>query len=260
MPDPQQRQYARIFEYRHLPGDDKVIVELTRVREDDSRSEGFTLTEPTEVRVYAVGEGSPRYGMSDYGWIVDARTRQRVWMMSYERTGHAGGGKKNRLSDDVIHLEAGSYLVGFVTDDSHSYRHWNTDPPTHPERWGITVFGAGEDFDRSRVAQYRETEDPSVLARIIRVRSDRHRQERFSLDRGVRVYLYAVGEGTHGEMHDYGWLEDSETGRVIWKMDYPATDGAGGASNNRLYEGTLDLEPGSYTLHYRTDGSHAYRD
>ena len=38
------------------------------------------------------------------------------------------------------------------------------------------------------------------------------------------------------------------------------TDGAGGASKNRLYQGTLELDAGSYVLHYRTDDSHAYRD
>ena len=259
--EPSERRYARNFEYRDLPGDERVLVELTRLRDGESRSQGFTLRTPMEVRLYAVGEGLGHgHGMADYGWIVDARTRQRVWTMEYERTEHAGGGKKNRLADEVLRLDAGSYLVGFVTDDSHAYRDWNTAPPTHPERWGITLFAVGEAYDPSQVAEYREDDDPAILARIARVRSDSHRRQDFSLDHGVRVYLYAVGEGSHGEMHDYGWLEDARTGRTIWRMDYPQTDRAGGAVKNRLYRGTLDLEAGDYVLHYRTDDSHAYHD
>ncbi len=257
--EPAERRYAKSFDYCDLPDDERVIVELTRVRDGESQSRGFTLTAPATVRVYAVGEGTG-HGMADYGWIVDARTRRPVWEMAMERTEHAGGGKKNRLADEVIRLEAGSYLVGFVSDDSHAYRDWNTDPPTYPERWGITLFGTGEDFDRSRVTEYREDDDPAILAQIARVRSDSHRRQDFSLDRVARVHLYALGEGSGGEMHDYGWLEDARTGRVVWKMEYPRTAQAGGSAKNRLFQGTVELDAGEYTLHYRTDDSHAYRD
>ncbi len=255
--DPGQARYAKRWEYRHLPDDDRVIVELTRLRDGDHRSQGFTLSEPMDVRVYAVGEGRER-GMADYGWIVDARTRRKVWTMDYARTDHAGGSAKNRVADEVVRLEAGSYLVAFVTDGSHAYRDWNADPPTYPERWGITLFG-GEGFDRSKVAEYREEEDPAVLARIARVRSQRHERLRFTLDRDREVAVYALGEGTHGEMYDYAWLEDAR-GRRIWEMTYSTTDRAGGASKNRLYQGTLELKAGEYVLHYRTDDSHAYRE
>lgn len=255
--DPQQRRFAAAFEYRHLPGDERVIVELTRMRDGDHRTRGFTLKEPAEVRVYAIGEGTEN-GMADYGWIMDARTRQRVWAMAYENTERAGGAKKNRLADTVVDLEPGSYIVGFVTDGSHAYRDWNSAPPTEPERWGISVFG-GEDFDPESVTEYREDDDPAVLARIARVKSDSHRRRDFTLESETRVSVYALGEGTHGRMYDYAWIEDSE-GKVVWEMTYPMTDGAGGASKNRLYQGKLELGPGDYTLHYRSDDSHAYRD
>ena len=101
--------------------------------------------------------------------------------------------------------------------------------------------------------------DPGVLARIARVRSDSHRRREFTLDRDARVSVYALGEGADGRMHDYAWLEDSE-GNVVWEMTYPMTGGAGGASKNRLYQGTLELAPDDYVLHYKSDDSHAYRD
>ena len=120
------------------------------------------------------------------------------------------------------------------------------------------MFG-GEDFDREAITEYREEEDPGVLARIAKVKSDSHRRREFTLDVKTEVSVYALGEGTHGEMHDYAWLEDAG-GSVVWEMTYPMTDGAGGASKNRLYQGTIELGPGDYVLHYRSDDSHAYRD
>ncbi|MEM7583749.1 MAG: hypothetical protein AAF560_10250 [Acidobacteriota bacterium] len=255
--NPDQMARVERFDYQYLPTEGHAIVELTRLRDDEHVSEGFTLSKAADVRIYAVGEGFPR-DMADYGWIVDARTRKKVWAMDYERTVHAGGGSKNRVADEVLRLEPGSYIVSFVTDGSHAYRDWNTSPPSRPERWGITVFGT-EDFDPSVVAAYREEEDPNVLARIARVKSDSHRRREFMLTGDAEVSVYALGEGTHGEMYDYAWIENSD-GKVIWEMTYRMTDGAGGASKNRLFQGTLMLRPGQYVLHYRTDDSHAYRD
>ncbi len=255
--DPEQLRYAKSYEYRHLPEDELVVAELSRMRDDEQRTHGFTLSEPMKVRVYALGEGH-EHGMDDYGWIMNARSREKVWTMDFEQTAHAGGSKNNRVSDEMIRLDAGSYIVGFVTDGSHSYRDWNAAPPNYPERWGITLFGA-DGFDRAMVGEYREDDDPSVLARIARVRSHSHKRHEFTVDGRTEVSVYALGEGTHGEMYDYAWLEDAR-GEVIWEMTYPMTDRAGGASKNRLYHGTLELDAGEYVLHYQTDDSHAYRD
>lgn len=255
--DPRQKRFVKDFEYHHVPDDQLVIAELTRVRDDDHQSQGFTLDRPMSVRVYAVGEGVGNT-MADYGWIVDARTRRQVWSMEYAKTEHAGGAYKNRVADEILRLEPGSYIVSFVTDGSHSYRDWNTAPPAFPERWGISIFGL-EGFDRSAVSAYREDEDPAVLARISRVRSHSSRELEFSVERESEVSVYALGEGTHGEMYDYAWIEDA-SGRVVWQMTYPMTESAGGASKNRQYQGILNLPPGDYVLHYRTDDSHAYRD
>ena len=255
--DPRQKRFVKRYDYRDVPDDRLIIAELTRLSDDEHRSRGFTLTQPMSLRIYAVGEGRS-HEMADYGWIVDARTRRKVWAMDYERTEHAGGGSKNRVADEIVRLEAGSYIVSFVTDGSHAYRDWNTAPPTHPERWGITIFGE-EGFDRRAVLEYREEDDPAVLARISRVKSHSHRSLEFSLERAAEVSVYALGEGLHGEMYDYGWIEDA-AGRRVWEMTYPATAAAGGAAKNRRFQGTLKLPAGDYALHYRTDGSHAYRD
>jgi hypothetical protein len=61
-------------------------------------------------------------------------------------------------------------------------------------------------------------------------------------------------------MYDYGWIEEAASGRIVWEMTYRMTDAAGGAKKNRLFQGTLVLDPGKYAVHYRTDGSHSFND
>ncbi|HMD13884.1 MAG TPA: hypothetical protein VKI62_04615, partial [Bacteroidota bacterium] len=99
----------------------------------------FSLNKPEHIRIYAIGEGQNKT-MYDYGWIEDANTGTVVWEMTYSMTFHAGGGRKNRMVNTTIVLDKGNYVLHFVSDDSHSYGNWNTDPPDDPTMWGITLF------------------------------------------------------------------------------------------------------------------------
>jgi hypothetical protein len=47
-------------------------------------------------------------------------------------------------------------------------------------------------------------------------------------------------------------------GRVVWEMTYRMTDHAGGANKNRVFNDTIALEAGEYTVHYESDGSHSF--
>jgi hypothetical protein len=114
------------------------VAALRRMGDDETESVDFTLRRPTDLRVYALGEGMDGE-MYDYGWIVDAKTGRRVWSMEYSETRPAGGADKNRLVDDIISLDPGSYVLQYTTDDSHSYDDWNSDPPRDRDAWGITL-------------------------------------------------------------------------------------------------------------------------
>ena len=104
-----------------------IIVSLTKVGDDESRSEGFTLKDDADVRVYAIGERSnSRRKMADYGFILDASTRSRVWTMDVDRTEYADGASRNCMIDEVIRFPRGSYVVKYLTDDSHAYGDWNS--------------------------------------------------------------------------------------------------------------------------------------
>jgi hypothetical protein len=63
--------------------------------------------------------------------------------MQYEETEPAGGADKNRMFDGVITLPAGSYVLHYTSDGSHSSSNWNDEAPDDPDNWGITVFRLG---------------------------------------------------------------------------------------------------------------------
>ena len=239
--------------------DQNLIVGLTKVRDNEYRTEGFTLKQPAKVRIYAFGErNNSRRSMADYGFIMDAKTRSKVWTMDLDRSYHAGGGAKNRFFDEVISLPAGSYVASYQTDDSHAYDEWNVDPPFDPERYGLSVLGAGEKFDPAIVGKYVEARDKNLIAQIVRVGDDVDKAETFTLPRTTRVRIYAIGEGRDREMYDYGWIEDAKTGNVIWEMTYNMTFYAGGGRKNRLVNTTIMLDKGTYRLRWRSDDSHSY--
>jgi len=236
-----------------------VIVSLTKAGDNESRSEGFTLKTESSVRVYAIGERDNNgRRMADYGVILDAKIRNRVWTMDAGRTMYAGGASKNRYIDEVITLPAGSYLVQYVTDDSHAYNDWNDDPPFDADNYGITVMGAGEAFSKSAVGKYVEERDRNIVAQIIRVGNDADLTERFALDKTTRVRVYAIGEGQNRQMYDYGWIENAKTGAIVWEMTYAMTFHAGGGRKNRTVNTTILLEKGEYKLRFRSDDSHGF--
>ncbi len=238
-----------------------VIVEITGVGDDESKSSGFTLKQPSPVRVYAIGERSnSRRLLADYGYIVDARTRSKVWTMDVDKTSHAGGASKNCYVDEVITLPKGSYVVNYTTDDSHAYGDWNSDPPFDAEKYGITVMGAGENFSMTNVGKFVEERDKSIIAQIAKVRDDEDREERFKVDKTTRIRVYAIGEGQNREMFDYGWITEAKSGNVVWEMTYSMTFHGGGNRKNRMVNTTIVLDKGEYVLHYASDDSHSWND
>jgi len=256
--DPEARAGATTFKYEHVP-QNATIVALTGIGNDAMKTQGFTLTRPMDVRIYALGEG--RKGrMFDYGWITSADSRKRVWTMDYGATEAAGGDSKNRVVDTTIHLDQGNYVVHYVSDDSHSAQEWNATAPPDGRRWGITVLTAKGARDATAVLPYDAKRDPAILAELTGIRDDEQERKTFSLDRDTDVRIYALGEGTGGDMVDFGWIEDAKSGRRVWEMTYRITEHAGGAKKNRRFDGVIRLPTGEYVLRYESDGSHSFGD
>ena len=252
--DEADRAHVRGFTYESVPRD--AVVSLNRLGNDEWKSVGFTVSRPVDVRILALGEGRGER-MEDYGWIMDARTRQRVWTMAHEGTVHGGGSTRNRLAHEVIRLEPGSYVASFRTDGSHAFDSWTSSAPMDAELWGLTVVPVNP-ADRSAFGEYDEAAaGGDVVVRLIGMADGEDARATFSLAEAGNVRVYALGEGSDGRMHDYGWIEDRDTKQVVWEMTYRLTTHAGGSSKNRQFNGVVYLPAGSYMLRYRSDDSHS---
>lgn len=225
-----------------------------------SARQGFQITRTTSVEVYAIGELT-RDGESDYGWIQNADTHQRVWAMSFDDTDPAGGAAKNRMAHETIRLKPGRYVAYFVNDDSHNPDDWNRVPPTDPEFWGLTLRVAGAAARASvKPFEYQPVPEGQTIVSMIGIGDDETRSEGFVLKRAMDVRIYAIGEGPGERMVDYAWILDAEHHKRVWTMRYEDTEPAGGGQKNRLFDGTIRLTPGSYVVYYRSDGSHSADD
>ena len=58
-------------------------------------------------------------------------------------------------------------------------------------------------------------------------------------------------------MSDYGWIENRNTGDVVWEMTYRKTKHAGGAEKNREVNQVILLDKGEYVAFFASDDSHS---
>ncbi|UCE66319.1 MAG: hypothetical protein JSU85_16000, partial [Candidatus Zixiibacteriota bacterium] len=220
------------------------LVDLTRMGDNEFESQAFELKSEQSLHVHCLGEYS---GWSkefvDYGWIESAENGRTVWEMTRRNTVHAGGGNKNRKFDKMITLPEGFYIAHYITDDSHSYRDWNTSAPYEGSLWGLAIY-PGKDFKKSDFRLLKESEvklGADILVKMTGLRDNERERVKFTLDKQTRIHIYAIGEGSRGEMYDYGWIVDDRTGRSVWEMTWRNTEPAGGARKNRMFRDTIIL-------------------
>jgi len=231
-----------------------IALSLPATSDSGHWTQAFHLSKPVTLHVYAEGEGSGRR-MHDYGWIIDARSRARVWDMSMEKSQYAGGARKNRRQVESLQLPAGDYEATFITDDSHSPADWNGAPPCDPGLYGLTLSvpadGEAKAFSLTQPLAW------SALAELVRLGNHQVRSAALSLPTAQSVRIYAIGEGDGDDMADEAWIEDA-SGKRVWTMERSRTQHAGGSAKNRMADEVVRLPKGSYTVHFKTDDSHAY--
>jgi len=257
------------------------IVELTRVGDDERRLAQFRVNQPVQLAAYAVGELAES-GRYDWAWLRNNDTQESIWEMTHENSRQSGDDNSNRAELAFFRLEPGTYSIGYETDDSHSFDSWRHGRPDHPDRWGVTLYPVEEQVDSSvvEVLDYEQislgddegipappappmhvSELPgSTIAMISSIGNEQRQSTAFTLDEPSRIHVLAVGEISISGRYDYGWIENADTGEIVWEMTWQNTEPAGGADRNRRYNGTLTLEPGNYVVHYNSDFSHAYGD
>jgi hypothetical protein len=239
------------------PGGTDVVVALRGTGDGLSESAGFALDRPTAVEIRGIGEVR-RGATFDYGWIIDTATRERVWQLSYDDSGPAGGDDKNRESRVRIELPPGRYAAFFVTDDSHSPARWNAPPPADPLSYGLTVRLADPSARPAvHLFDYTPVAPSQAIVALTGIGDEEYRSAGFALARPMGVRIFALGEKGSERMVDYGWITNADTGERVWEMQHAVTEHAGGASKNRLYDGAIRLETGRYIAHYVTDDSHS---
>lgn len=251
-----------LHEFDSETQENQAIVQIDRVGDDKNLKQGFVLTAPVKVRIYAIGEGTHQgREMYDFGWILNTEIGERVWEMRYRETEHAGGAQKNRKADEKIMLPAGTYTVHYVTDDSHSFEEWNEKPPYDPSHWGITVWAMDTEQAVTAIKPYDENVTEQVIAKLDHVRDTQFVSAGFKLLEESTLRITAVGEyaGSRNQMADYGWIVDAKSRKTVWRMNYSETEYAGGGRKNRMFDGYIFFPAGTYLIYYRTDDSHAFR-
>jgi hypothetical protein len=219
------------------------------------RNKSFQVEKEVKVNIYAIGEGDNNNEMFDFGWITEIDSRKKIWQMRSSNDSYGGGAWKNRVYMDQVTLKPGSYKLVYKTDDSHHFGNWNSNIPFDPFYYGVTVTLVDEK-DRKFITDYKP-KDGKTIVEILRVGDHERIRESFKLEKASKVKIEAIGEGSDGEMYDYGYLLD-DNGKRIWRMNYYETSHAGGASKNRMASEVLQLLPGKYKLVYKSDGSHSF--
>jgi len=236
------------------------LVDLTRVRDDELVKKGVKLDKSMEVRVLCLGEESSYDELADYGWIIDAVTREKVWEMKQYRSENAGGADKNRMVNEVISLPKGEYIVYYVTDGSHSYRDWNASKPSEDEMWGISLWATNEaDIKSVSTFEPAEFKPANVLSSITMVGDREYAKKDFTITETTTLRVVGIGEGSDGDMYDFGYIKSLESGSVVWDMDYRNSEHGGGARKNRAFNEKVTLPKGEYRVYFESDGSHSYR-
>jgi CubicO group peptidase (beta-lactamase class C family) len=99
-----------------------------------------------------------------------------------------------------------------------------------------------------------------LLAKLDHVGNDQDLSADFVLEREAIIRIFAQGEGLRDELYDYAWIENAETGEVVWQMAMSETGHAGGTEKNRKADKTISLAAGKYRLRYKSDDSHSFDD
>ncbi|HEY6951913.1 MAG TPA: hypothetical protein VI758_05865, partial [Bacteroidota bacterium] len=75
--------------------DSRSLVSEIRVGDNVVYRKDLVVGRDVTMHVYAVGEGRKNDELFDYGWLVNADTRVRVWEMNRHNVVYAGGSSKN---------------------------------------------------------------------------------------------------------------------------------------------------------------------
>jgi hypothetical protein len=281
-----------------LKAQETPVVTLGDLASAEVRQQGFTLSRPTKVHVYARGggvrfwwEGRAGTRLFASGWILDAATREVVWQMDGATSRQEGS---DRIADRTLDLPAGRYEAYFADygfGENLFFAGWirNIDrrdlgSPRRPREshsllgaLGLSREGVEQEW-RRQVGRYgMQVSVPSVEAASVETfaaplrwknsflilaadRDGGHWTQAFHVRRPLAIHVYAEGEASGRRMADTGWIQDARTRKMIWQMTPDKSRYAGGAEKNRRQVEVIQLPAGDYLATFVTDGSHSPAD
>lgn len=248
------------------------LINITRVGAGEDERIPFRVADSVSVLIYAMGELTSSGSLYDYATVKDVATGEKVWEMSYRSSEPAGGYETNRKEVAILHLPPGRFELSYQSDMSHDYSGFSNGTPDLPERWGVTMFPFERTIDpgvitvqqaiaiRETNLNNQEIDVGEVIVNATQLGNGEKQSHSFSLSTLTIVRIIAVGEISTSGQYDYGWIEDNDTGQIVWEMTRRNSEHAGGDDHNRKFDGLLELEPGNYTAHFKTDFTHAFGD
>jgi hypothetical protein len=274
------------------------IARLDRPGIYDLQSAGFVLPRQAEVRIDAQGVGirqssdfwswwGVREGQDDdamlvYAWLIDADTREPVWVMDYFGSKRDDPDRRYlRTAEERLSLEAGRYeLYLFSGIDAPRRLTLREADEEQTGSWWEALFGnknpTRQEVEEALEACYVRLEVDGLSRREIsrsevtgEIAGALHQQNRagdsvftatgFELTRPSVVRIYSLFEKVRGQetSADYGWIVDFQTREIVWSANEAFDEDAGGHSKNRLVDDEIELGPGRYVLYFGTDDSHS---
>jgi hypothetical protein len=252
----------------HQAGEREIL--LDDISAFELHSIDFSVEDTMAVTVSAIGSSHSRRDddveMAAYAWILDASSREPVWVM--ERTFAIRMTGTVVEVDTVLSLMPGEYMAYFSSygkqigparrgsflsrlfDDREQWandsRRWRLS--LRSEEGAATGFRMNDVDARRRGAVW--TTGP--LGNRIDM------EHVWEVTQPMEVTVVAVGEiDADGTRRDYGWIVDAITQDTLWSMSSENTVWAGGAAENRMARETLNLPPGLYRFGFQTDNRHA---
>ena len=129
---------------------DDIICDFTDFARGDLIIDGFELKNKTDISIEAVGaEFKHSDYMFAYGWIIDANTREPLWILADEDTKRYKKSRILREYSDEISLPASRYEVIYFVGESAYINGGNIIINNFDDAGNIleAIFGGNDDYD-----------------------------------------------------------------------------------------------------------------
>lgn len=223
--------------------------------------QAFELEKAASIRVDVRGayeNDATDASLAAYGWIVDAKLAEPVWIMSGLRSS-----SRDILvtEQDEIQLEAGRYVAYFAALGP-SPESWDDDTflglTPHWKHYRDKFYMSLSTEAEVSLSNNTTVDIPSADEHLWSVRGvgNRARKSVFiRVQSESPVHIQAVSEWCASGC-DVARLTDLETGRAVWELTMENSEPAGGWNANRVFSGAVLLDRGVYQATFETDRRH----